>query len=138
MLSLDQSFVHEIVIYGSFIFSLSGSVYVDGSGERFELYKTLTVLYPVKDGLFVGPVATRRFNMAETVKKASAAKKPRATAAKKTAPKKSSTSNLMQMKASPEEVARLAHQYWVERGYQDGHDAEDWFRAEQELLGKAS
>jgi len=77
--------------------------------------------------------------MAKTVEKASAPKKPRATTPKKTAPKKKSTSsNVTQMKASPEEVARLAHQYWAERGYQDGHDAEDWFRAEQELFSKAS
>jgi hypothetical protein len=35
-------------------------------------------------------------------------------------------------------VAMLAHRFWAERGRQHGHDAEDWFRAEQELLGKAS
>jgi hypothetical protein len=39
---------------------------------------------------------------------------------------------------SAEEVARLAHQYWLERGCQHGHDADDWFRAEQELRSKAS
>ena len=39
---------------------------------------------------------------------------------------------------STEEIARLAHQYWLERGCQHGRDAEDWFRAEQELRGKAS
>ena len=39
---------------------------------------------------------------------------------------------------STEQIARLAHQYWLERGCQHGHDAEDWFRAEQELRGKAS
>ena len=39
---------------------------------------------------------------------------------------------------SPEEVARLAHQYWLERGCQHGQDAEDWFRAEQALRSKAS
>jgi hypothetical protein len=39
---------------------------------------------------------------------------------------------------SSEQVARLAHQYWLERGCQHGHDAEDWFRAEQELHSKAS
>jgi hypothetical protein len=39
---------------------------------------------------------------------------------------------------SAEEVARLAHQYWLERGCQHGRDAEDWFRAEQALRSKAS
>lgn len=39
---------------------------------------------------------------------------------------------------SAAEVARLAHQYWLERGCQHGRDAEDWFRAEQELRSKAS
>ncbi|MGO9936368.1 MAG: DUF2934 domain-containing protein [Terracidiphilus sp.] len=46
--------------------------------------------------------------------------------------------NAPQAMASPEEIARLAHQYWAERGHQHGHHEEDWFRAEQELLGKAS
>jgi hypothetical protein len=77
--------------------------------------------------------------MANDVKKTIAPKKPRATAPPKAAAKKKSTSsNVRQMKVSPEEVARLAHQYWAERGCQDGHDAEDWFRAEQELFSKAS
>ena len=39
---------------------------------------------------------------------------------------------------SREEIATLAHRFWAERGYQHGHDAEDWLRAEQTLLGKAS
>lgn len=70
-----------------------------------------------------------------------------------TAPKKATgtstkaKSNVTQMQAAPnmsamrvshEEIARLAHRYWAERGRQHGHDAEDWFRAERELLGKAS
>jgi hypothetical protein len=42
------------------------------------------------------------------------------------------------MGISAEEVARLAHHYWLERGCQHGHDAEDWFRAEQALRSKAS
>jgi hypothetical protein len=37
-----------------------------------------------------------------------------------------------------EEIARLAHRFWNERGRQHGHDAEDWLRAEQTLLGRAS
>ena len=77
--------------------------------------------------------------MADTVKKTVAPKKPRTAAPKRAAPKtKSTSSNVTQMKVSTEEVARLAHQYWADRGYQDGHDAEDWFRAEQELFSKAS
>lgn len=30
-------------------------------------------------------------------------------------------------------VARLAHQYWQARGCVDGHDVEDWLRAEHEI-----
>jgi hypothetical protein len=41
-------------------------------------------------------------------------------------------------RVSTEQIARLAHQYWLERGCQHGHDAEDWFRAEQALRSKAS
>ena len=32
-----------------------------------------------------------------------------------------------------EEVARLAHQYWLERGSPIGTPEEDWFRAEAEI-----
>ena len=39
---------------------------------------------------------------------------------------------------SQEAVAHLAYSYWVERGYQGGSPEEDWLRAEQALLGKAS
>ena len=41
-------------------------------------------------------------------------------------------------KISHEEIARLAHRYWAERGHQHGHHMDDWLRAERELLGKAS
>lgn len=82
--------------------------------------------------------------MTDMEKKATKLRKPRTTAAKtaeaKTiAPRKSTAkSNVTQMKASHDEIAKLAHRYWLERGRLDGHDAEDWLRAEQELLGKAS
>ncbi|MGO9438046.1 MAG: DUF2934 domain-containing protein [Terracidiphilus sp.] len=82
--------------------------------------------------------------MTENVKKVTTPRKPRATSPKEATPKKRTTKgNLTQMNApqamaSPEEIARLAHQYWAERGHQHGHHEEDWFRAEQELLGKAS
>ena len=35
-----------------------------------------------------------------------------------------------------EEIARLAHSYWVARGCPDGSPEEDWFRAENELRGR--
>jgi hypothetical protein len=37
-----------------------------------------------------------------------------------------------------EEIARLAQQYWAERGRQDGQAEQDWLRAERELMGMAS
>jgi hypothetical protein len=39
---------------------------------------------------------------------------------------------------SHEEISRLAEQFWIERGWQDGHAEQDWLRAEQELRGIAS
>ena len=46
--------------------------------------------------------------------------------------------NVTEMKLSREQVAQLAHRFWAERGHQHGHHEEDWYRAEQELRGKAS
>ena len=84
--------------------------------------------------------------MAETPKKPIAPKKtsataaaPKAVASKAIAPKrKATTSKVTAIGVSHEEIARLAHRFWAERGRQHGHDAEDWLRAEQELRGKAS
>jgi len=87
--------------------------------------------------------------MADTVKKASTAKAPSKTvsvktttgevAPKKVAPsKKTVKTKVTAMAVSHEQIAELAHRYWAERGRQHGHDAEDWLRAERELLGKAS
>jgi hypothetical protein len=78
--------------------------------------------------------------MEEIVKKAKAPAKPRKSAAKKTTTPENGAvlSNVTEMKLSHEQVAQLAHRYWAERGRQHGHDAEDWFRAEQELRGLAS
>ncbi|MDE3187394.1 MAG: DUF2934 domain-containing protein [Acidobacteriota bacterium] len=87
--------------------------------------------------------------MADTVKKASTSKAPRKTASVKAAtgevaPKKVTPSKkavktkVTAMAVSHERIAELAHRYWAERGRQHGHDAEDWLRAERELLGLAS
>jgi hypothetical protein len=77
--------------------------------------------------------------MTETVKKTAKPKapaKPRKTTAKNT---NGAASNVTQMPSvGYDKVAQLAHQFWIERGHQHGYDAEDWFRAEQELRGKAS
>lgn len=37
-----------------------------------------------------------------------------------------------------EEIARLAHHFWKERGSHHGSHDQDWLRAEQQLRGKAS
>ena len=85
--------------------------------------------------------------MAEKTKSATTTPKPRKTAANKKAADGASnvteiTVTREQMtvtrQISREEVARLAHQLWNERGRQHGRDADDWFQAEQLLRGKAS
>ena len=77
--------------------------------------------------------------MTETVKKTAKPKtpaKPRKNAAKKT---NGAVSNVTEMPGiTYDKVAELAHKYWIERGLAHGHHEEDWFRAEQELRGKAS
>ena len=97
--------------------------------------------------------------MSETVKKTTTRKPKTETAAKpksvkapakapaKTAPAETAQvaskpaakpSNLTVMGPSKEQIAALAHKYWADRGFKHGQDADDWFRAEQELRSKAS
>ena len=79
--------------------------------------------------------------MEETVKKAKAPAKPRATAGtakKTTAKKKTVAERVTATTPSHEEIARLAEQYWAERGRQDGLAEQDWLRAERELMQMAS
>ncbi len=79
-------------------------------------------------------------------RKAPVKKDPAATAEKKTkaAPRSKAAkaavaevtvmaSNVKQW-PSYEEIARLAHCYYEERGMKHGYHEEDWLRAEQELL----
>jgi hypothetical protein len=93
--------------------------------------------------------------MAETsdkTKKANAPAKPKAAAAgtttketvtkKQTVAEKVAVAPVKQTVAEKvtattpnhEEIARLAQQYWAERGYHDGQAEQDWFRAERELM----
>jgi maleate cis-trans isomerase len=79
----------------------------------------------------------------EKVKKAKAPAKPKATvAATKTttakAKKQTVAEKVTATTPTHEEIARLAQQYWAERGWQDGKAEEDWLRAEQELMQMAS
>jgi hypothetical protein len=78
--------------------------------------------------------------MSETVKKAKASAKPRTTtgAAKKTSTKKTVAEQVTAMTPSHHEIARLAEQYWAERGREDGQAEQDWLRAERELMKMAS
>jgi hypothetical protein len=89
--------------------------------------------------------------MADTPKKSrsaapkgATATKPRSTATKKGANgvsadpvKPNGHAAAHERSVSQEEVARLAHRYWQERGGKHGYHVEDWLRAEQELRGKA-
>jgi hypothetical protein len=82
--------------------------------------------------------------MAETVKKTRTAAKPRKAATKSgngvsADPVAQNHHAARQERSLPhEEVARLAHSYWQQRGGKHGHHMEDWFRAEQELRGKVA
>lgn len=78
--------------------------------------------------------------MAETIKKAKAPAKPKATTgeARKTTKKKTVAEQVSAITPSHEEIAQLAQQYWAERGWQDGHAEQDWLRAERELMRMAS
>lgn len=79
----------------------------------------------------------------EKAKKAKAPAKPKTTAAattRKATAKKAQTVAEKVMATTPthEEIARLAQQYWAERGWQDGQAEQDWLRAERELMQMAS
>lgn len=77
--------------------------------------------------------------MAEAIKKAKTATKPRKTTSKKvTEIVAADPASQNHTSISDADVAQLAHTYYQERGHKHGHHIEDWFRAEQELRGKAS
>ena len=82
--------------------------------------------------------------MAETgakTKKAKAPAKPRAiagTTTKTVAKKQTIAEQVIAATPTHAEIARLAQQYWAERGRQDGQAEQDWLRAERELMGMAS
>ncbi len=76
--------------------------------------------------------------MRETVKRAAAGKASRKSSTKIAPGKKSAPSEVHVVAPAQEEIAKLAHRFWSERGHQHGHHEDDWLRAEREILGKAS
>ena len=87
--------------------------------------------------------------MAETVKRASKAAspaKPRKTASKKNAVAETqlpennhhAENNHHHHSLAHDQVAQLAHRFWIERCRPHGSHEEDWFRAEQTLRSQAS
>lgn len=48
------------------------------------------------------------------------------------------TENGVYRSVSEEEIRRRAYELYLQRGGTDGLDADDWFRAETELLGRKS
>ena len=72
--------------------------------------------------------------MAEKEKKVKATAKPKNAVVKT----KKVTATVTSIGPSPEEIARLAHKYWADRGFTHGHADQDWLRAERELRGMAS
>ena len=71
--------------------------------------------------------------MAETMRKVKVAAKPKTAAKRKTRPR------LMKLAIVPhEEIEKLAHRFWTERGYSHGQAELDWYRAEQQLRSQAS
>ena len=73
--------------------------------------------------------------MAETTKTRKAPAKPRKTAAKKATPEAAKNNHVS---ISEDEIRKLAHKYWAERGNHHGNPEDDWHRAEQELRKRAS
>lgn len=57
-------------------------------------------------------------------------KAPRKTATKK----KAANKDVVPVLPSRDAVERLAYQYWVERGRHHGEEAQDWLRAEQDII----
>jgi Protein of unknown function (DUF2934) len=81
--------------------------------------------------------STRTFSMAETIKARKTPAKPRKTAVK-AKPNGTEATETKPVTVSHEEISKLAHRYWIEGGHREGHQHEDWARAERELRGRAS
>ena len=80
----------------------------------------------------------RSVAMGDATCSAGAAPAPQRKRTRKAAPKDTVPEALAVVSAAStvgerEEIERLAHSYWVERGGEGGSPEEDWFRAEAEV-----
>lgn len=86
-------------------------------------------------------MATKKSTESSAKPAAKSATKSAATksAAKAPAKKSATSASGAEGKKAPthEEISRLAHQYWQERGHRHGSHEEDWHRAEQELKSRS-
>ncbi len=57
---------------------------------------------------------------------------------KKNARREQSLAAISKSGAEQDAVRKRAYELYVDRGMDEGHDLEDWFRAEQELAGRRS
>jgi hypothetical protein len=74
----------------------------------------------------------------EEIRMANMVKKTKTAASEKTAakPNRVKARKPKSRMVSHEEIERLAHQFWMERGNVHGQAEIDWFRAEQALRGR--
>jgi hypothetical protein len=72
--------------------------------------------------------------MPEATKSRKTPAKPRKTTAKA----KPEATETRAVTVTPEEIRKLAHQYWIDGGHREGHHHEDWARAEADLRKRAS
>lgn len=67
-----------------------------------------------------------------------AKRRPKSQTPEVATPDPSGATGLASSQVEQDEITRLAHQFWIERGCPIGTPEEDWFRAEAELRSRAS
>jgi hypothetical protein len=65
-------------------------------------------------------------------------RRPKSPAKEVVTPDSSEAPELASNQDEREEIARLSHQFWIERGCPIGTPEEDWLRAEAEVRSRAS
>ncbi len=84
----------------------------------------------------MGPAKHRKNSSPETIVDSSRAVKTTSAGAGSSSVEAPIIDSVGVMSPSNEEIAKLAHSYWIARGHAHGSAEEDWLRAEQELKAK--